>query len=726
MEIDELLASFAPIAPQPIAMLRVSFTEDSKPILVWCNEAYGKQTGYAIEDLVDKPLDQLFGEETDDESVSHLLSDFSIGNTALHSLILYHESGRKFWAELNFTPISEVSDNAQHWVLFQRDITSIKYREDAAVRAVEMRTYLSETLKSYKEKATYSEKRLWNAIEALPQAFVIYDKEDRLVMCNEQYRETYKEIADVIEPGAKFEYIIRTAVERGAYPEAKGREEEWIQNRVYQHQNPRGSIEQVLPGNRYLKIHEQRTSDGDIVGFRVDITDIKRQQWRLEKFTNALERAKTRIQEQALHDPLTNLANRRRLDDFLQQCAKRCANEGVELALLHVDLDRFKQVNDTLGHAAGDHVLVSVANSLRVCTDKQMVARIGGDEFVIVCIGNDVTDEANKIAEKVVEELSKPINFEGRPCRIGASVGIACANGTNVNGSELLTKADVALYQAKRNGRSQAVHFSKDLQTILSENNQTKDDLLGALERKEFVPFFQPQFAAKTLDLVGVETLARWQHPTRGMLVPFHFLGVAEELDVVGKIDSILFQKSMEMCRRMEDSQIELPKVSVNVSYRRLADPHLIDSIKHADEIKTKVAFELLETIFLDDQTDDIQWNIDRLKERGIEIEIDDFGSGRASIVALTKVGPSVLKIDRELVMPITESQTQRSLVEAIIQMGRSLGISVTAEGVETMEHAKILADLGCDTLQGYAFAQPMSETDLVEFLQNEPWRNAA
>lgn len=569
-----------------------------------------------------------------------------------------------------------------------------------------------------------SEIRRVNAIDALPDAFVIYDKDDRLVVCNKQYRRLYAEAADLIVPGARFEDIIRACAYRGMHPQAVGREEEWVAERLAQHLDPQGVIEQELPGDRHLQIHERRAENGDIVGCRVDVTELKRQQRRLEELADALRASKSRAEHEALHDPLTGLPNRRHLDQEIE-VTELGAGDKEEVCMLHVDLDRFKHINDTLGHAAGDHVLTSVAKKLRKTVRRgDFVARIGGDEFLILC--RDLCSPANMkaMARRIVKELAKPIRFRGHECRIGASVGMASARAKEA--SSLLVNADIALYQAKKNGRGQVVPFTSKLQAELNERKRTADQVLVGLENDAFFPVFQPQFNAQTGECVGVEALARWEHPERGVLTPFAFLDVAEELNVIDQIDRMILRKALETCDAMAKRGVSVGKVAVNASLPRLLDPNVYKDVVAHKPDGLRVAFELLETVCFDEVGEDVNWAIDQLREAGVEFEIDDFGSGRASVIGLLNISPDRFKIDRKLVAPIETCPRARSLVEAIVGMGKSLGIEATAEGVETAEQLALLREIGCDAIQGYYLARPMPAEELEAFLKAGKWPRAA
>jgi len=481
-------------------------------------------------------------------------------------------------------------------------------------------------------------------------------------------------------------------------------------------------------------IYEDPDTPPKILGVNWDVTadvalndDLKRANALSEARNAELEGARQRIEHNALHDSLTGLPNRRYLDDILTLHAAHCAISGGHTALLHIDLDRFKQINDTLGHAAGDAMLVHASKVLKDNTDaSDFVARIGGDEFVIVCISGDRPRDLAKLAERIIVEMRQPVMYESHECRFGVSVGIASEKGEAVDPQKLLIDADIALYRAKSRGRNRFEFFTKALQAEIVSTKRVADEILNGLERNEFVAFYQPQFDATTLDVIGVEALARWKHPTRGLLAPDAFLPIAEELNVVASIDRLVLEQALGDLRRWAGLKLEIPRVSVNVSSRRLHDEELIRSLRKLDIQRGTVSFELVESIYLDESDEIVGWNIDQIKDLGIDIEIDDFGTGYASIVSLLKLNPKRLKIDRQLVMPIVESASRRHLVESIIEIGHSLGIEVVAEGVETMNHAAILRDLGSDILQGYAFARAMSARDLESFVEREPWRAAS
>jgi diguanylate cyclase (GGDEF)-like protein/PAS domain S-box-containing protein len=464
------------------------------------------------------------------------------------------------------------------------------------------------------------------------------------------------------------------------------------------------------------------------IGANWDVTDdvtireeLERARGLSEARNRELETTKAKIEHNALHDFLTNLPNRRYLDEKLMHRDAGC-EQG--LAILHLDLDRFKEINDTLGHQAGDSILTHVAKVLRDSVRKgDFVARIGGDEFVIMADFDGHSEALTELAERVISRLRQPVQYKGTTCRIGASIGIAFDADRRVDAKQLLLNSDIALYRAKSRGRNRYEFFSIDAQRQIINAKRVADEILVALERSEFVPYYQLQFVAQSLDIAGVETLARWAHPTKGMLSPDAFLAIAEDLDVVAAIDAMIFEKAHTDFQKWKALGLGVPKFSVNVSTNRLGDPELGVKLATMPISPGTASFELLESIFLDDYDETVTRNLQIMRDMGIGIEIDDFGSGHASIVSLLKIGPGTLKIDRELVMPLTQGPEQRRLVGSIIEIGKSLNIKVVAEGVESRDHIRILQSLGCDVLQGYALARPMPFDGVESFVRQQKWR---
>ncbi|MCK8780647.1 EAL domain-containing protein [Rhizobium sp. NTR19] len=496
-------------------------------------------------------------------------------------------------------------------------------------------------------------------------------------------------------------------------------------------------IPQPDGSERYIrsigKLHTTRDGSQKVVGIAFDVTQdavlaqkLKAAKDEADAKNAELEAAKSRIEHNSLHDPLTLLANRRKLDLELDRLSRASQKERQTFSILHLDLDRFKQINDTLGHAAGDAMLVHASRILASgVRTGDIVARIGGDEFVIVMLDSSSTDQMAELAQRIIAEFHQPLDFDGFSCRCGISIGIAHVSGLNIDARRTLVNADMALYRAKSLGRNRYEFFTQNLQAEIVSHKRTADEVLAGIDNHEFTTFYQPQFDARTHELTGVEALIRWNHPHHGILAPDRFLKIAEDLNVSAALDQIVLERVLQDKMRWAALGIRLPKVSVNVSSKRLHDERLIDTLRNLQIVPGEISFELVESIFLDESEDAATSNLDRIKELGIDIEIDDFGTGHTSIVSLLKLKPKRLKIDRQLVMPILTSPQERSLVRSIIDIARSLGVETIAEGVETMKHADMLREMGCDLLQGYAFARPLSFADFTQ-AADSGWRRAA
>ncbi len=490
----------------------------------------------------------------------------------------------------------------------------------------------------------------------------------------------------------------------------------------------------VMPddGVRHIRnvgsTHTGADGKAKITGISWDVTDdvLMTEQLRTAKAmaeakNGELAEAKDRIEHNALHDPLTGLGNRRMLDKELETLSAARKDGLQNIAILHIDLDRFKQINDTLGHAAGDAMLVHASKILRSNVRAgDMVARIGGDEFVVLVADPPGKESLSILSERIIAEMRQPVDYDGFPCRFGVSIGIALAGDMAIDERQLLVNADIALYRAKENGRNRCEFFTDALQAEIITTKRIADEILEGIEKNQFVAWYQPQFEAGTLRLSGVEALIRWNHPRDGVLTPDKFLEIAEELNVVATLDRIVLDRALIDAMRWAAMGIDVPKVSVNVSAKRLSDDTLLNSLQGLSFKPGQLSFELVESIFLDESDDIVTANIEGIKKLGIDIEIDDFGTGHTSIVSLLKIKPKRLKIDRQLVAPILNARSEQALIRSIIEIGRSLGIETVAEGVETMAHAEMLGLLGCDLLQGYAFAKPLTFEKFAAFATTE------
>lgn len=432
----------------------------------------------------------------------------------------------------------------------------------------------------------------------------------------------------------------------------------------------------------------------------------------LQDALNELESRRALAQRLALHDDLTSLLNRRGLHNALE----RQLEEG-DVQVLCLNLDGFKAINDSRGHATGDSLLRFVAAKLRhLAPADAFVARTGGDEFVVT-IPTDAKFKDHPIIAQLFEWMAKPLCIRGQDIRVSASIGVAhsAVSGTSVE--SLLTDADIALYRAKAEGKNRHVLCAPSLRAAYDAQHKLGEELRFALENNQIVPYFQTQHNATNHAIVGAEALVRWEHPERGLISPSQFLPVAEGLGVMNEIDTCILEKSVACVRHLEQSGLVLPKINVNVSLARLSDPQLISTARNLPKTRAKLVFEIVEAVYLDDRASIEAWELDKLRDCGIGIELDDFGTGHASVIALMQLMPDRLKLDQGFIRGLPDPSIER-LIQSIVEMGKAMGIASTAEGIETEEQAKLLAGMGVDILQGYYFSAPLPFDALKTRLQ--------
>ncbi len=453
--------------------------------------------------------------------------------------------------------------------------------------------------------------------------------------------------------------------------------------------------------------------NGRYYGVNIDVT-------RDYQHAGELEQARARLEHASRHAAMTGLANRRYLDDVFSRLSAGGDEDGVNPAVLHFDIDHFKQINDTLGHDAGDATLCHAARVLKDgLPPDTLVSRVGGDEFVALFVRSPGREELCRIARSIIRRMSRPFLYGSQQCNIGTSVGIAVSENCAVADTGLFINADLALYAAKKAGRGRFRFFDAEMKEEARRRKNSFDALVAGFDQGEITCHYQPQFDAQTLELTGLEALARWESSEFGLMMPDEFLSTAEDMGLLAQFDELVLKKALADLQRWERLGLTVPGISVNVSSHRLNDPKLGDRLQEMDLPADKLSFELLESTYLDAKNEVIETNLRLIEELGIDIEIDDFGSGHASIVSLLRIAPKRLKIDRMLVQPIVGSHRQRELIRTIVGIGRMLDVRVVAEGVETTAHVALLQEIGCCYLQGYGLARPMDADSVTAFLED-------
>ncbi len=427
------------------------------------------------------------------------------------------------------------------------------------------------------------------------------------------------------------------------------------------------------------------------------------------------------LAHRALHDPLTGLANRQLILDRAEQMLERARRTGEPLAVFFIDLDNFKDSNDSLGHGAGDQLLQMVAGRLRgILRASDTVGRLGGDEFVILAEGVSLASGPEMIAQRVHEVLKPPFHIpgvEGLTISISASIGIA--SGGRASAEELLRDADIALYRAKGAGRDQSVLFEREMQSAAKERLALKSDLESALERDEFFLLYHPIFDLNRVELQGVEALLRWQHPTKGIITPDVFIPVLEERGLIVDVGRWVLNEACHQAAAWQ-RQGHQTTVSVNVSMRQLESDRLVDDVRDALVTSSldpsRLILEVTESTLMRDADATID-RLNRLKQLGVMMAIDDFGTGYSSLAYLRKFPVDVLKIDRSFVADMHRSPDAAALIHTLVELGRTLGLVTLAEGIEQQDQLEGLRGEQCDHGQGFIFSRPVPASEILELL---------
>lgn len=462
----------------------------------------------------------------------------------------------------------------------------------------------------------------------------------------------------------------------------------------------------------YIQATSLRANSGELQGFLGSVSDI-----------SELKKAQIQMGDLAFYDPLTGLANRRLFKNRLAKSVKNVLRNKTSLALMFLDIDQFKRVNDTLGHDMGDALLKEMAARLeRSVRENDTVSRIGGDEFTILLTDVKNSKDVGVVAEKILKALARPFMVNGQEILSSVSIGITMTPNDSTDPNALMKNADLAMYKAKELGRNNFQFFSEEMNTAILHNLEIEQELNIALKRSQFFLVYQPKVRLADNTITGVETLVRWRHPEKGIIPPDAFIPIAEETGQIVEIGAWVLEHS---CHEMgtlihEELMPADSKVAVNLSAKQFSDPNLLQTVSDILE-QSKIdplnlELEITESIIMDDVEAAIKI-MEAIKDKGIHLSIDDFGTGYSSLAYLKRFPIDVLKVDRSFVKDIPQDKTDMAITSAVIAMAHKLSMKVVAEGIETQEQLDFLKENNCDDGQGYLLSRPLSLPQLHHFL---------
>jgi diguanylate cyclase (GGDEF)-like protein/PAS domain S-box-containing protein len=584
------------------------------------------------------------------------------------------------------------------------DLNRAKLDLEAANRAVnDANAELQQQNRSLRERdvalRTQNE-RFDAALNNMSQGLCMVDPSQRLIVCNSRFQRLFGLAAAVVQPGTSIRDLFESTTSDSDFALGMVSAE---QQALIREQRA-GTYFRGLPDGRTFAVSHQPMADGGWVATYEDISERRR--------------AETRIAHMAHHDALTDLPNRVLFRERMESAFTRLARHQEPVTVHCIDLDRFKDVNDTLGHPIGDALLKTVAERLLSCVRAtDLVARLGGDEFGILQLASEEALDPAVLARRVLDVLSAPYELDGQQVVIGASIGVAIAPQDGDTPDQLLKNADLALYRAKADGRGTHRFFEAAMDAELQARRTVELDLRKALAAGEFEPYYQPLVSLETGEVTGCEALLRWHHPERGLVPPSEFIPIAEEIGLIGVIgDWVLRQACNEAA-----SWPKPIKVAVNLSAAQLKNRQLAQAVILALASSglpaNRLELEITESVFLQDN-DTTLAILHEIRNLGVRIAMDDFGTGYSSLSYLRSFPFDKIKIDRSFVRDLSTRVDCKAIVHSVATLGQRLGMVTTAEGIETAEQLDQLRLTGCTEGQGYYFGRPMPARDFVKGLQ--------
>jgi diguanylate cyclase (GGDEF)-like protein/PAS domain S-box-containing protein len=686
---DTQLATLASTIPGVVYQRRVS--PDGKIRYSYISESAYDLFGVTAEKILNDPeaLFQHYGPDYRESFRKRLLQaskDMTLWDV---EATILRPDGQTRYTHAIARPTKE-SDGSVLWTGVILDATRIKEAEIAA-SAAESRTRAA-------------------IIESLSQGLLLFDNADKLVLENSHFHALYPALRSVIQHGANYSDIIRAELDPELNPDVANFDaNDELVDRLLRHGEDHLVYERQMGSDRHILVNEHRTPDNGTVVLYMDISELKRRERKIEHLAH--------------HDSLTGLANRVLFKNRLETAIFDASSREQTVAVLCIDLDRFKVVNDTLGHHVGDLLLQEVAKRMLGCLRPEDVAcRLGGDEFAII-MSNVKSDEATtSLSWRLLDALGQPFVINDQTIISGASVGIALSKHGDVSSSDILKNADLALYRAKSDGRGTFRYFEAEMDEKAQSRRLLEIELRAAIALDQLEVHYQPLVDIYTAQMIGVEALVRWNHPKKGFIPPIDFIPLAEETGLIAQIGLLVLKQACNDGAKWINDM----RIAVNISPAQFKDKNFATTVKEI--VKTsglspqRLELEITESMLLRNTEANLAV-LHELKAFGIRISMDDFGTGYSSLGNLRAFPFDKIKIDRSFIGDLNKTPDAAAIIRAVLSLGRSLGMTTTAEGVETRDQLAYLRAEGCIEVQGHYYAKAMPASEIETILSEAPGR---
>ncbi|OLP19295.1 hypothetical protein BST81_05930 [Leptolyngbya sp. 'hensonii'] len=658
--------------------------------ILYVNSAFEKITGYSRSEAIGKTPATLFRAGQPEEGIyAEISRSLSSGQVWHGSYIGRRKDGSFYHQEATLFPVLNYENEVTNYVAIKRDISDRKQTQT---------------------KLEHSLSILNATFEATADSILVTDIRGKILHFNQKFVDLWQIPASILNLRDNRQSVLHHIAGQLRDPQSFS-SKKMLELYVRPHTESYDILE--LKDGRVLELYSSpQRLDDVVIGWVWSFRDVTERQ-----------RTEARMRYQALYDTLTGLPNRVLFHDRLSDALAQAGGREIQVAVLFLDLDRFKLINDTLGHAAGDLLLQEFAQRLRSCLrDSDVLARWAGDEFTLLIPRINGAEEAAAIAQRIMETLKPEFNLDGHLLRVTSSIGIAIYPQDGTDAETLLKHADAALYQTKEAGRNGYHFYTSTTNSAASAWLTLENHLNRALERQEFVLHYQPQVNLVTGEIIQMEALLRWQSPELGLVSPDQFIPLAEESGLILAIGEWVLRTACRQQRLWQESSLPSVGIGINLSGHQFKQPRLVESIhqilQETGMEPRYLELEITETTVMKD-VDRTHLTLEELHQLGISIALDDFGTGYSSLNYLKKFPFHTLKIDQSFIAEVTTDTNDEAIVTAIIALGRVLKLKLVAEGVETREQAQLLQSLGCETMQGYLFSHPVPADRATELLQH-------